>query len=515
MKLKQNLELAEKYFRSNDYHKAKEILIQVLQKDCNNTKANELLAYIYGNTGNTAISNQYLIKACKDKQASAEALYFFGISYVNTGNYIEAKKNFLKAIAKEPFFFEGLHALGIVCQRLEEYSQALEYYKKATKIKKDSFELFYNLGCLYLKMNQYQKAINQFEKTIQINKRFGEAFHSKAAAHRELNQYEEALENFDQAIKLNQHDYDSICNKSVIQLVMGNYIEGWEAYQYRWKQIPEERYRYKKIKELNDLSELKEKSILVWWEQGFGDTIQFSRYINELIKLTPNVTFEVQKELLPLMKEQFNCKVIDTNEKSKNFDFQVPLLKLPYLFKTTIETVPLIKNYIKSNPLKSDDWRKKLKLSNSKKNIGIAIAGSAIHPNDKNRSISIEFITPLMEISNLYLIQKTLNENDKNFLEKYRKINYLGNQIIDFSDTAAIIENMDLIISVDTSLIHLAGSMGKISYLMLPWVPEWRWLQLKKETPWYKTIQIFRQPKANDWKTVIKEIRKKILETEN
>ncbi len=510
MQLRQEIQLAESYFYAGNNEDAKKILIKILEKDSKNTKANELLSYIYGNNGDIGKSRHYLNTAIKNKNASPEALYYFGVSQFSEKKFLEAKKYFLKAASKQKYFFEAIHALGIVCMELGELEEALTHYENAKQINPNSYELFYNIGKLFFNKKEYQKAIIEFEKSIYINPNFNDAWHNKGAAHKELNQYEDALKSFNQAISLNPKDYDSICNKSVILLVNGNFSEGWKTYSYRWKQLPQEKYRHREIKELTDLNELKGKSILAWWEQGFGDTIQFSRYIDELLKITPNVTFEVQKELLPLLKDQFNCNVVTNAVNKERFDYQVPLLNLPDLFETTIHKIPRKNRYINSDPVKTEQWKNVLNLATDKKNIGISVSGNPNHPNDERRSISIKFLSSLMEISNLYLIQKDINEKDRKIIQT-NKLTDLSKKISDFSDTAAIIENMDLIISVDTSLIHLAGSMGKKSYLILPYVPEWRWLLDRNHTPWYPSIEIYRQKIESNWEDVIAEIKNKLL----
>lgn len=504
--------LIEKYIRSNNCDLAEKNLKKILEEYPENSKANELLAYVYGNQGNVALAHEHLIIACQNKNATPEAMYYLGISYIHLEKFRDAKQILVNALSKSGNFFEGLNALGLACANLGENEQALHYYEKASKLKNDSFELSYNLGKIFFNLRRYHEAIEQFDKSIQKRNDFGEAWHSKGAAHKELNQYEEALKSYDQAIKLNQNDYDSICNKSVVMLVMGNFYEGWKAYQYRWHQIPAEKYRYKNIKELDSLTDLKGKSVIVWWEQGFGDTIQFSRYISELLKITPHITFEVQEELFPLLKNQFKCKVVSSYRKNKIYDFQIPLLSTPKLLNTEINTIPGKNGYLKADKVKVEEWKKKLGLQKNKRNIGIAISGSSSHPNDIKRSMNFELLKPIAEVSNIFLIQKTLKPIEKALLSEYKNIQFLGDQINDFSDTAAIIENMDLIISVDTSLIHLAGAMGKTCYLMLPWVPEWRWLNDRNDSPWYSSMQIFRQPDEDNWKAVINNIKNKILE---
>ena len=219
-----------------------------------------------------------------------------------------------------------------------------------------------------------------------------------------------------------------------------------------------------------------------------------------------NVTFEVQKPLSRLFTEQKKLVIISESENHSKFDFQIPLLSLPKLFNTGIDSIPnqlLIQT-------KSDDisiWRKKLNISDKKLNIGLAISGNPNHKNDSNRSMKLDDIFPLLDVGEFFLLQKEISQFDLDNLNQKMNLNFLGDRIDDFIDTASIIMNMDLIISVDTSLIHLAGSLNKRSYLMLPWCPEWRWLLDRSDSPWYPSVKIFRQKAFGDWNSVIEDIK--------
>lgn len=270
------------------------------------------------------------------------------------------------------------------------------------------------------------------------------------------------------------------------------------------------KHRHNHLPELESLDNLTNKTILVWWEQGLGDTIQFSRYISMLTSLGAKVTFEVQKPLLSLFTNQTSYSVTSETENNSNFDFQVALLSLPKLFNTEIKNIPN-PTALYIAPKKILKWNKKVKLSNKNLNVGLAISGNPNHKNDSNRSMSLSDLSPLLDCGNFFLIQKELNGIDINELNTNKNIKFLGDQINDFVDTASIIINMDLIISVDTSLIHLAGSLNKNSYLLLPWCPEWRWLLDRTDSPWYPSIKIFRQQSLGSWDSVIQDIKNNLL----
>jgi hypothetical protein len=222
--------------------------------------------------------------------------------------------------------------------------------------------------------------------------------------------------------------------------------------------------------------------------------------------LGASVTFEVPKPLLRLFKNQKKLVITSELENHSKFDFQVPLLSLPKLFNTRIDSIP--KPYpIQITPEDIYSWKKKLNLSDKKLNIGLAISGNPNHKNDSNRSMKLDHVPTLLDFGEFFLLQKEINQIDFDDLNNKMSLNFLGNDIDDFIDTASIIMNMDLIISVDTSLIHLAGSLNKRSYLMLPWCPEWRWLLVRPDSPWYPSIKIFRQKSLGDWSSVIEDIK--------
>ena len=321
----------------------------------------------------------------------------------------------------------------------------------------------------------------------------------------ELKRFDEALFHYDQAIKLKPDFADAYFNKALTKLSLGNFDEGWNLYQYRWKTI--QKYRHSNYKLLENISNLKNKKILVWHEQGLGDTVMFSRYVPKLIDLGAIVIFEVQKDLVLFFKDQFNCEINNEVDPLEVFDFQVPLLDLPKLFNTSIKTIPFNTSYLRVQYKSKEEWKKKLQLSKNKFNVGISISGQPSHKKNFMRSLPLKIMEPLFQKGNFFIIQKELNDEDKEFLNNHKDINFLGNKINNFLDTAAFVANMDLIISVDTSLIHLAGALGKKSFLMLSYSPDWRWLLDQSKTPWYKNIKIFRQKSLGDWDFVINQIQ--------
>ena len=324
---------------------------------------------------------------------------------------------------------------------------------------------------------------------------------------------DKAITNYRKAISINSRDYESIHAISLCQLTMQNYQDGFKNYELRWFKNNFDSYRYKKIARLESIDSISEKKILIWHEQGLGDTIQFSRYVNLLINLGAKVTFEVQEPLLNFLKRQFNCEV--TLDASKNnFDFQCPLMSLPYLFKMNIQNIPKINQYFKCDDEKVKSWRNILNLSKTKKNIGIAISGNINQVFEYRRKIDLEYFLPLSEYFKIFIIQKSLYQKDEILLNKTSDIIFLGKntQWRNFDDTSAIVKNMDCIISIDTSLVHLAGSINKNTFLLLSEPADWRWSHETLNGPkWYENVTIIRKKNKNNWIDTISELQKKLI----
>jgi hypothetical protein len=247
---------------------------------------------------------------------------------------------------------------------------------------------------------------------------------------------------------------------------------------------------------------------IIYWEQGLGDTIQFCRYIPLLEKQGAQVFLDAQIPLRSLLAEHFN--IVDPQNISKDqFDYRCPLMSLPHAFKTELNTIPDRTPYLSVPQNKADIWKRKLlntqQLSGFK--IGLVWSGSTTHANDRNRSISFNTLTPLFELNaNFHCLQKEFRESDLKNIENFPQIKIWSDELLDFSDTAALASEMDLIISVDTSVAHLAGALGLPTWVLLPYAPDYRWMDYREDSPWYPSMRLFRQPLFDDWHSVIHNV---------
>jgi hypothetical protein len=257
---------------------------------------------------------------------------------------------------------------------------------------------------------------------------------------------------------------------------------------------------------LDDAS-LQGKTVLIHSEQGIGDSIQFSRYLPLFKALgVKKLWVEVQKPLLPLLATlDCDCSWLGRGEALPDFDYHCPLLSLPLAFKTTLETIPLSIPYLSVLPEKRQNWHARLG-AKTKPRIGIAWSGAIKHKNDHNRSLPLAKLLPLTQLDvELHSLQKEVRDNDLPVFQQTAIINH-ADALRDFADTAALIDAMDLVICVDTSVAHLAGALGKPVWLLLAWIPDFRWLTQREDSPWYPTARLFRQKPLGAWEEVIERI---------
>ncbi len=529
------LAIAQQYLAAGNFELGKKTLVKVLQKNPASSKANELLAYVEGGAGNLTSAIELLTKACQQKNCTAEALYNLGKYHADSGQANQAIELLKKSVLKNGQFFESQHYLGLAYAKNSEYEKAIDTFKKAISINPQSAESLNNLNnCLtalhrddealsfvtnaceldrnnaiYLankgvtlhNLQRHEEALASYQASLEIDPNYGVAWSNMGNTFSALQRTTEAIDAYDHAIAIDPSYCNAYWNKSLAQLLLGNYEEGLANYEYRWLREDADTHLHPNIPKLTSLEDAKNKKVLVWSEQGYGDTLQFCRYVPLLIESGVHVALETQAPLLPLLQNQFGCNVTQIGQAHEEVDYQIPLGSLPLLFKTTVDTIPANAPYLKVSDSKVLEWQNKLCLKRDKPNIGIACSGNIKFDleHGNTRPIPLDLLGQLSQVANLYLIQKEVRPTDQQYLDTHPEIVYLGLQIQDFEDSAAIIQNMDEIITIDTSLAHLAGALGKTTKVLLPWVPDWRWLLGRQDSPWYPNSTLYRQESMGDW----------------
>ena len=458
-------------------------------------------------------------KALEIKKIFPEAWVNIAVSYIGLKKYDLALEYCEKALAVSENFIEALNSKGLCLFNLKKYEQANELFDKILKIRKDFPEAMENKANTLYALKEYDEALTFYE-AIENKKDYHKVLNNKglllhALGHvKDKKYFNLAKDCYDQAIKIKSDFADAYWNKSLTQLTLGEFTEGWKNYEYRFK-LESAKPQFIEIPRLESLKNLTNKRVLIWSEQGLGDSIQFSRYIYKLLDLGAKITFDTSKLLMALMSRQFNCVI---NERGKglvknNFDFQIPLLSLPMLFNTNLNSIPFNSSYLKTSKEKDIEWLDKLKLTKQKLNIAITYAGNPDYLADSERSASLEIFHPLVDKANLFLIQKDIKKEDEIFLKKHPQIKFIGKDIDNFDDLASVIQNMDFVISTDTSIPHLAAAIGKRVFILLGKITDWRWMLNSGTSPWYNSATLLRKKfnpksKTHDWSHAFEWIMK-------
>jgi tetratricopeptide (TPR) repeat protein len=398
--------------------------------------------------------------------------------------------------------------LGVAWSRAGEISKALESFKQAIKLNPVFEDALYNQGVVLQSNNNYYCAIRSYEQALTINPKFPLALNNRALSYRESGNISAALKAFEEAIEKEGCLPETIWNYALTLLLDGQYEHGWMLYEKRWacshfssikRELPAQQW--------DGTQNINQKTILLHSEQGLGDSIQFSRYAEMVQGLGATVLLQVQQPLKKIFETLNSVSQVYTmEEKTPDFDFHIPLMSLPNAFRTTLENIPQKSPYLGVNQKKSAIWRAILS-KHQGLCIGFVWRGNAAHKKNEKRSLNLAEIIPFLDTKhNWFSLQKDPSPLETEILNPHSHIHDFTSEFNDFEDTAAFCVNLDQIISIDTSIAHLAGAIGVPTQLLLPKVPDFRWLMDKKESPWYEQIRIYRQTIAGDWSAPLRAV---------
>lgn len=452
-----------------------------------------------------------LNRALALKSDIAEARLIRGNILFALNRQTEALADFDKALALRPDMASAWLGRGNVFCALDRNDEALVAYDHALTLNRDLAEAWLGRGHVFRNLGRHNEALTAYDKVLALKPDLPEAWFSRGNVLFDLNRDDEALQDFEKAIDLRPDNAEALLNKSLVKLSLGDFEEGWALYEWRWKSkfftSPVRHFSQKPW--LGDV-DIAGKTVLVHSEQGFGDIIQFYRYLAELVKLGCKIVLEAPAPLIPLFAAQKGkFEIVAWGAAPPNFDVHCPLLSLPYALKTTLRTIPASIPYLFSPPGKLDHWRAKLG-KKGKPRVGLAWSGNP-RKKDRSRNIPLELFLPSMSTAmEWHILQKDIPEDDRSSLKSNPAIIDHTASLNDFSDTAALVAELDLVISVDTVAAHLAGAMGKPAWILLPFHPDFRWLRDRTDSPWYPTARLFRQTHDGDWGGVIDQVSREL-----
>ena len=435
-----------------------------------------------------------------------------GYAYFLQKNLESALEQFNIAIRSDPIFVSAYNNRGLAYLALNQIDRAQSDFETALGLRPNYAEVHNNFGNLYLQTDQINLAINSYRQAIYFNPGFIDARMNLSKALTSLNLIDESLSCLAEILGLKPNYPVAMWAVGLNQLLKGNYVEGWKHYEWRWLSptFGHNPRNFPRPLWTRD-SSITDQTILIHAEQGFGDTIQFCRYIPMLAALGANVMLIAQPELRGLiLSSNLKCRFFEPGEKLPPFNFHCALMSLPAAFRTSLDHVPNHVPYLFADPQKRAFWRARVG-EGLKLKVGIAWAGRAAHLNDRNRSMRLDQIMPLLDSDvEFHCLHKEIRLEAIGQDMASGQIQFHGLMLKDFSDTAALISEMDLIISADTAVAHLAGALGKSVWILLPFAPDFRWMLKRSDSPWYPNARLFRQSQVGDWSKVVETIQREL-----
>jgi tetratricopeptide (TPR) repeat protein/glycosyltransferase involved in cell wall biosynthesis len=453
------------------------------------------------------VSLQRVLEAKPDY---AEAYNNIGLVYKGLHRLDEGIENVRRALELRPDYPEAYSNLGVLLGEQKKHDEAIENLQHAVDLKPDYVEAHNNLGVALRNQERLEEAQVSMRRALELKPDYPEAHHNLAIMRVDLDDPEEAESLLSRAVELKPDYADAQFALAMTQLLQGNLAQGFEKYEWRWRgtelagaqpEFPQPRW---------DGRPLDGRTILLHVEQGIGDMLQFTRYAPLVAARGGRVVLMCQSEIAPLMRRLDGIdQVVERGEPLPAFDVYAPLLSVPHLLGTTLETIPSETPYLKADPIRVAAWAEYLNAQSPEGlRVGLVWAGNPDHKADHRRSIKLDMLAPLAQVPGVHFfaLQKGPAAAQGDRPPAGMALTNLGPLLGDFDDTAAILEQLDLVITVDTSVAHLAGALGRTVWLLLALAPDWRWLRKREDSPWYPTARLFRQERFGEWEDVVTHV---------
>lgn len=439
--------------------------------------------------------------------------------YMNRGLALQGMKrhdcalaNFNKVIALVPDYAGVYNNRGISFHALGRHDEALASYDKAIALKPDDSGAYTNQGMTLNALDRFEDSLASCERAVALNPGYAALHNNLGNALQEMGRFADALASYDKATNIKPDYAEAHWNAGVVRLMTGDFERGWSQAEWRWKNpvLGNEQRHFAQPLWQGEFESIDGKTILLYGEQGMGDIIQFCRYVPLIAERGAQVIVEVDpslKQLLFGLDGLSHC--VTRDEPRPEFDFQSPMLSLPLAFGTRLDSIPAGTPYLRA--ARGRDWEARLG-PKDRPRIGLAWSGNPRHVHDRKRSIPLSSFLPLLDVDATFVsLQKDIRASDETILREQNGILNFGHSLASFADTASLVSCLDLVISVDTSVAHLAGALAKPVWVLVPFLPDWRWLLGRSDNPWYPTARLFRQTNERDWGQVISFVREALL----
>ena len=509
--VRQQLAKAVRQHQAGHLAEAEHLYRRVLQNDPCNVDALHLLGVITLQQGRPDLAIDLISRAIKLNPGEASFHANKGVAFKDLGRWDEAIVCYRSAIGLQPQQPEAHNSLGNALALSARPDEAQASYRRAIALRPDYAEAHYNLGITLKEQGRAEDAVDCYRKAIAARPDYQEAHYNLGNAFRDLRQLDAAVASYRRAIELRPDFPDAHHNLALALLAQGNLAAGWPEYEWRWNtsQLSSARRGFIQSQWRGEPAE--GRTLLIHAEQGFGDTIQFCRYAPLAAKRGLRVILEVQEPLLRLLRDLPGVDVVlPRGADLPAFDLHCPMLSLPLALHTTLSTIPTAPSWPAADQSRANAWRSRLaRVCGPGPLIGLAWAGKPSNLADSRRSIAPDRLTPLFKVPGLQFLG--LQQADLKPPANIPLPDFMG-EMSDFADTAALIANLDLVIAVDTAVAHLAATLGKPVWLLDRFDACWRWLDGRRDSPWYPTLRLYRQKRPGDWDAVLAEVTRDLVD---
>jgi Flp pilus assembly protein TadD len=505
------LQLAEQYRSAGRLAEAAALCRDILSASPSQAHAVQMLGLVAFQGGKLEEAIEHLRRAVA--LAPNVALFHANLGEMCrlAGRSDEAVAEGKRALALQPAYPEALSNVGVALYEQKKYEKAADCHRRAIGFKPDFALAHGNLGNALFALKCFDEAATAHRRAIALDPNFADAWSNLGIALHHAGHYDEAMAALRRAIALAPHHANAHSGLGILLLMRGEFGEGWEEYEWRLQAGAVKEPRFTRPPWRGE--SLAGRHIYVQAEQGFGDTIQFARYLPWLERRAGSVTVRVQQKLLNLMRESLpGIEVLgDGGAPSTAPDCECALLSLPRLLKTRLESIPASVPYLRPPVEIGARWRARLATMPGLK-AGVVWAGSPEHANDFRRSLRLAALAPVLAVPGVTFVSLQVGPRAADRQTRpAAKIADLSSKLVDFAETAAAVAALDLVITVDTAVAHLAGALGKPVWLLLPWVTDWRWLLGRADSPWYPTMRLYRQQQGEAWRDVAARVAEELV----
>lgn len=457
--------------------------------------------------GNSALAEVVYRQVLQQAPKNAKASFMLAVLLYSTGRLADARDSFKQAAETDDQWIDAQMNAGVVLYELQHFEEALEYLEKARQLSPKNLDVLVNLGNVLFELGRHQEAIDAFTRVVSETPKAQDARMNLANTLRDMRLFPQAVAAYDEALALDSNNAAVHFNRSLCLLTMGRLEEGWSEYEWR-TQLPSLYDTKRKFKAplWTGKEAIDGCTILLHAEQGLGDTMQFARYAKAVQARGASVVLEVQAPVAEVISTlEGTGKVTARGTDPGPYDFHCPLLSLPHCFQTSLATIPGEVPYLEAASDRVARWRPIIAAHGGLR-IGLAWAGNAAYRQNHHRSISLSNILELLPSdSHAWSLQKEVSDADLELIRRTPQTDVFAANA--FPDTAAQMASLDLVITVDTSIAHLAGALGRPVWVLLSSNADWRWMDGRNDSPWYPNARLFRQVRHGEWAPVLESVR--------